>query len=270
MVQRILPILGFGVLGFSLVAGGGARDAFAQDLDAAAGLAPAVAFERTETPAAQDTPSVDPADIPPGPSTWRGAVTDSLRLLMVEHSTRIAFQAKTRRELGGPFIQDYLKSVKIPDTWNDGDGWLVNYVGHPIHGAAAGFVWLDHEDGAHDPAIGFSEEYWASRGRAFAWATVYSVQFEFGPLSEASIGNVGLRDNTTGWVDHVVTPVGALGFMVAEDALDRYFVTRIEGWTDNRFLRAAARIFFTPSRSLANAAQGRWPWYRAGRGLDGR
>ena len=47
---------------------------------------------------------------------------------------------------------------------------------------------------------------------------MYSFQFEFGPLSEASIGNVGLRPNTTGWVDHVITPVGALGFMVAEDA----------------------------------------------------
>lgn len=45
------------------------------------------------------------------------------------------------------------------------------------------------------------------------------VQFEFGPFSEASIGNVGLRPNTTGWVDHVVTPAGALGIMIAEDAL---------------------------------------------------
>src|SRR6186997_774273 len=50
----------------------------------------------------------------------------------------------------------------------------------------AGFIWLDHEDGAHDPKLGFSREYWASRSRAFAWATAYSIQFEFGPLSEAS------------------------------------------------------------------------------------
>lgn len=213
---------------------------------------------------------IDPADIAPAPSTWQGAITDSLRLLMIEHTTRIAFQAKTRRELGGPFMQDYLRSVKIPDTWNDGDGWAVNYVGHPIHGAAAGFIWLDHEDGAHDPALGFSREYWNSRTRAFAWATAYSLQFEFGPLSEASIGNVGLRHNTTGWVDHIVTPAGALGFMVAEDAVDRYFVTRIENWTSNRFLRAAARIGLNPSRALSNFAQGRWPWHRAGRELSVR
>lgn len=215
-----------------------------------------------------DSQHHNPADIRPTPSTWRGAVTDSLRLLMIEHMTRIAFQEKTRRELGGSFWQDYRRSVKWPKTWGDGDGWLVNYVGHPIHGAASGYVWLDHEDGAHDPAIGFSREYWSSRGRAAAWAMGYSLQFEFGPLSEASIGNVGLNERTTGWVDHVVTPVGALGFIVAEDALDRYLIVRIERWTSNRVLRAIARAALNPSRTLSNTAQGRLPWFRVGRPLS--
>ena len=209
----------------------------------------------------------DPSSLAPTASTLKGAIADSLRLLLIEHSTRIAFQEKTRQELGGPFFSDYVRSVKIPKTWEDGDSWGVNYIGHPIHGAAAGFIWLDHEDGAHDPRIGFSKEYWGSRGRATAWAAVYSYQFEFGPLSEASIGNVGLRPNTTGWVDHVVTPAGALGFMVAEDALDRYLIVRIESWTGNRFLRAAARMALNPSRTMSNAAQGRAPWARAARPL---
>ena len=117
------------------------------------------------------------------------------------------------------------------------------------------------------PKLGFSKEYWASRGRATAWAAVYSVQFEFGPFSEASIGNVGLNPNTTGWVDHVVTPAGALAFMVAEDALDRYLITKIESWTKNRVIRAAARITLNPSRTLSNAAQGRSPWARPVRPL---
>jgi hypothetical protein len=186
---------------------------------------------------------------------------------MIEHVTRIGFQEKTRRELGGPFFSDYVRSLKVPDTWDDGDSWAVNYLGHPIHGAASGFIWLDHEDGAHDPDLGFSKEYWASRGRATAWAAWYSLQFEFGPLSEASIGNVGLRPNTTGWVDHVVTPVGALGFMVAEDALDRYLITRIESWTENRVVRAVSRVALNPSRAMSNAAQGRAPWLRSVRPL---
>jgi hypothetical protein len=209
----------------------------------------------------------DASELTPAPSTWKGAVVDSLRLLLIEHSTRIMFQSKTRRELGGPFFRDYVRSVKTPDTWDDGDSWGVNYVGHPIHGAAAGFVWLDHEDGSHDPALGFSKAYWASRGRALAWAAAYSVQFEFGPLSEASIGNVGLHAGTTGWVDHVVTPVGAFAFMVAEDALDRHLIVRVESWTGNRVLRAIARSILNPSRTMSNAAQGRLPWFRAARPL---
>ena len=209
----------------------------------------------------------DASDIAPTRSTWKGAITDSLRLLMIEHVSRVAFQDKTRRELGGNFFGDYARSLRVPDTWGDGDSWRVNYVGHPIHGAAAGFIWLDHEDGAHDPDLGFSREYWASRARGTAWAAWYSLQFEVGPLSEASIGNVGLRRETAGWVDHVVTPVGALGFMVAEDAVDRHLVTRIESWTGNRVLRAVARMALNPSRTMSNAAQGRVPWYRTVRPL---
>jgi hypothetical protein len=209
----------------------------------------------------------DPSEVPPTRSTLKGAIEDSFRLLIIEHTTRIAFQQKTRSELDGPFFGDYFRSVKMPESWNDGDGWKVNYIGHPVHGAAAGFIWLDHEDGAHDPKIGFSKEYWASRGRATAWAAVYSIQFEFGPLSEASLGNVGLQPDTTGWVDHVITPAGALAFMVAEDAVDRYLITRIESWTRNGVIRAVARIGLNPSRSMSNAAQGRWPWARAVRPL---
>ena len=211
----------------------------------------------------------DTSLIPPVPSTWKGAFSDSLRLLAIEHGVRITFQEKTRRELSGPFVEDYIRSLKFPKQWEDGDSWLVNYIGHPIHGAASGFIWLDHEDGAHDPRIGFSWAYWASRGRAVAWAAGYSVQFEFGPLSEASIGNVGMKNETTGWVDHLVTPAGALAIIVAEDALDRYLILRIESWTRNPVLRGFARTLLNPSRTLSNTAQGRVPWARAGRSLRG-
>jgi hypothetical protein len=228
-------------------------------------------IEAQESATGVDPPAAaarDPGDLSPTSSTWKGAFTDSLRLLMVEHATRIAFQPKTRRELGGHFFEDYRRSLKMPTTWHDGDGPAVNYIGHPIHGAAAGFIWLDHESGSHDPRLGFSKAYWASRGRATAWSAAYSLQFEFGLLSEASIGNVGLHPNTTGWVDHVITPVGALAFMVAEDALDRYLITRIETWTSNQFLRVLARTVLNPSRTLSNGVQGRAPFYRAARPID--
>jgi hypothetical protein len=95
----------------------------------------------------------------------------------------------------------------------------------------------------------------------------YSLQFEIGPLSEASIGNVGMRPETTGWVDHVVTPAGALGLMVAEDALDRYSgrMGRERG-SATRVWRASLRLIFNPARTLSNAASGR----RRGTGTAGR
>jgi hypothetical protein len=207
-------------------------------------------------------------DFKSGTSTWKGALEDSLRLLTLEHTTRIVFQPKTRRELGGPFFSDYFHSLKVPRSWGDGDSWDINYIGHPIHGAAAGFIWLDHDRGANDSKLGFSKAYWASRSRALAWATAYSLQFEFGLMSEASIGNVGLRPNTTGWVDHIVTPAGAFAFMVAEDALDRHVITRIESWTSNGFVRALARMALNPSRTMSNTAEGRAPWSRPVRPLQ--
>ena len=198
-----------------------------------------------------------------------GAFTDSLKLLMLEHGSRVAFQDKTRRELDGPFWTDYRQSIRMPRQWEDSDAWWVNYIGHPIHGAAAGYIWFDHEPNA--PAdIGLNSAYWASRARATAWAAAYSLQFELGPLSEASIGNVGLHPETTGWVDHVVTPTGAFALIVAEDALDRFFVKWVERRTTNRFFRATLRLAFNPGRTLANTASGRLPWYRPGRPLAWR
>lgn len=195
------------------------------------------------------------------------AFTDSLRLLALEHGLRMGFQAKTRRELEGPFWGDYRRSLRAPAQWEDSDAWWVNYLGHPIHGAAAGYIWLEHERDAPSE-ISLDRGYWGSRGRAAAWAAGYSLQFEFGPLSEASIGNVGAQPETTGWVDHVVTPVGAFGLIVAEDALDRFLVKWIEGRTRNRVARATLRLLFNPGRTLSNSMSGHLPWYRQGRPLD--
>jgi hypothetical protein len=196
-----------------------------------------------------------------------GAFGDSLKLLLVEHSIRIAAQEKTRRELSGPFWDDYRRSVRVPHHWEDSDAWWVNYIGHPIHGAAAGYIWLDHDP--HAPVeISLSRRYWVTRAQSAAWIGVYSLQFEFGPLSEASIGNVGMRPETTGWVDHVVTPVGAFGLIVAEDALDRFFVKWVESRTTNRVARASLRLIFNPSRTFSNAVGGKLPWYRKDRSLS--
>jgi hypothetical protein len=199
----------------------------------------------------------------------RGAFADSLKQLMIEHAIRVGTQEKTRDALKGPFWSDYNDSLRVPKQWEDGDAWWVNYIGHPIHGAAAGYSWLDHDP--HAPAeISMRSRYWVTRAYALAWAAGYSAQFEFGPLSEASIGNVGKDPRTTGWVDHATTPVGAFGLIVAEDTLDRFFVKWVEKRTTNRTWRASLRMMFNPARTMANLTSGKRPWHRADRSLSWR
>jgi len=225
----------------------------------------AAAPTRAQTP----PPSGPSAPAPPESSrtNLKKVMTDSFRLLLIEHATRIAIQGKTRRELDGPFFSDYVRSVRAPQQWQDTDGFLVNYVGHPIHGAAAAFIWVEHSPESRQQQFALSADYFRSRWAPVIASAVYSIQFEIGLISEASIGNVGMRPETTGWVDYVMTPVGALGLMVGEDALDRV-MARIEARLQNRFGRMILRMVFSPSRAMSNFAMGRAPWHRDMRPID--
>jgi hypothetical protein len=224
-------------------------------------------FDEPQRPApAGQKPTEVGAQKAPVPA-WVTAMKHSLVLLAIEHGTRLALDSKTRNELSGPFFRDYIDSVHIPRDWDDGDSVAVNYVGHPIHGAAAGYLYRDAAGVRGSSRFGLSPSYWATMGKSTAFIGVYSLQFEFGPLSEASIGNVGRHPATRGWVDHVVTPVMGFALMAAEDALDRYFVLWFEDHVDNRAARATIRLLFNPARLMANLAQGRSPWYRPDRPL---
>jgi hypothetical protein len=66
-------------------------------------------------------------------------------------------------------------------------------------------------------------------------------------------------------VDLVVTPMGGLAVMIAEDALDRFVVRRFENWTQRRLLRVLVRGLLNPNRALANMLRGQVPWSRDNR-----
>jgi hypothetical protein len=104
-----------------------------------------------------------------------GAFGDSVKLLLIEHTIRIAAQEKTRHELGRPFWSDYRSSLRVPRQWEDSDAWWVNYIGHPIHGASAGYIWLDHDSNA-PYEISLSRRYWATRAQAAAWISASRVR----------------------------------------------------------------------------------------------
>lgn len=204
-----------------------------------------------------------------GSSGLTSAIGDSLVLLATQHLLRVSLEDKTRRELPGPFFTDYGRSLAMPRQWRDGDSALTNYLGHPIQGAAAGFIWVRH-DARAPSTFAMNADYFASRLRGMSFAAGYSAQFEIGPVSEASIGNVGLRRDTLGWVDHVVTPAGGLALMVGEDALDRFVIAKLERRVRSPVIRATARVLLNPARATANFAARQPPWQRADRPLRSR
>jgi hypothetical protein len=197
---------------------------------------------------------------------WKPALMQSGLMLASQHALRMV-QPKTRRELGGPFFSDYFESVSTIHTWNDSDSILTNYVGHPMMGAVAAYIQIFNDPRGR--CLQFersSGDYWRSRLKAMAWTAVYSAQYEIGPVSEASIGNVGLHPPTMAVVDLVVTPVGGLVVNVLEDYVDRRFISRWERGTSTgkaRFYRVA----LNPCRSLANLLRFERPSYRDTRPL---
>ncbi len=195
---------------------------------------------------------------------WRPALIQSGLFLSIQHSFRLATEEGTRAELRGPFFRDYLHSIHDVGGWGDGDPFIVNYVGHPMMGAVTGFIQTQNDARGRVAEFG-SEEYWHSRLRAMAWSAAFSLQFELGPLSEASIGNVGKKDGTMGMVDMVTTPTAGVALITLEDILDRYVVRRIEARTGNRIIRILARSVLNPDRSFANVMRFKYPWHRDNR-----
>lgn len=197
---------------------------------------------------------------------WKPALLQSSLFLGVQHGFRLATEPETRSGLKGPFFRDWGRSIRSVRGWTDGDPWVVNYVGHPMMGAVSGYIQVQNDPEYRRARFGLSERYWKSRLRALAFSTLYITQFELGPVSEASIGNVQLRPPENGACDLAVTPTFGLAWQIAEDALDRLLVRRIESATDAAWLRIVARGVLNPARSFANLLRWKVPWYRDDRG----
>ena len=86
-----------------------------------------------------------------------------------------------------------------------------------------------------------------------------------GPLSEASLGKIQSRHPQQGLVDHVITPAVGLGWMIAEDAIDRYVIERLEARFPNPYVRVFLRGALNPTRSFANVMRFATPWRRENR-----
>ena len=208
--------------------------------------------------------------IVPRHTQWSKVAEQSSYFLTAQHLFRL-LQPKTRKMLGGPFFADYVDSVEGIHGWGDGDGPITNYLMHPGEGAVSSFIYLQNSPARQlefDPGSG---EYWRSRLKGMAFAAVYSTQFEIGPYSEASIGNVGKRPGTSGYVDFVMTPVGGFALTVAEDAVDRQWIRPMENNPNRGAMRIRiARSLMNPNRAIANLLRGKAPWFRDSRPMPHR
>jgi hypothetical protein len=223
---------------------------------------------------------------------WKPMLLQSLEFTVFNHAWRAAWDPGLRYLIAHkPFWHDYGVSLTDyhMDHWSDGDDFVVNDVGHPLEGAVFGRLFLQNDPKSF-VEIGRNNAYWKTRLQSLAWMTLWSTQFEIGPLSETDIGNqggyyysigcgtakaclttppysagankytgLGGVTNNTGWTDFIVTPVLGLGWVVAEDTIDRYIVTpvarehRIIG---GRILRSALE----PTRSMGALFAGKFPW----------
>lgn len=217
---------------------------------------------------------------------WKGLFLQSFEFNALENTFRILSDNQLRAlTVNKPFWHDYVASVKQFNMrrWNDGDDFLVNYVGHPLQGAVGAF--LEIQNSPTQSRIRWNEPgYWGSRFRAFLWTTAYSTHSEISPIGEAGLGNeggftydircdlhcnpvqipyTGKYTNNTGWVDFIVTPSIGMLWVFAEDFIDKDISDRIaDHAAPNATYPKIIRGALNPSRTFTNLLRGRNPWYR--------
>jgi hypothetical protein len=218
---------------------------------------------------------------------WGRALLESFELLSIEQAYVVHDEWKwvggNSSENGIPFNhywRDYKQSLAswVHSGWNDGDPNIYGYVGHPIQGVAASYIYLQNDPKSEKLEFSKTKQYWRSRLKATIWNAVYSTQWNIGPISEATVekygtlhrdfwnrGNNQWRWTSMGQIDLVMTPVGGFGWLVGEDILDKFIARRVEGATRNRFLIDATRCGLDPIRAGTNLLHGKRPWYRASR-----
>lgn len=216
---------------------------------------------------------------------WKGLLWQSFAFFGVENSFRLMTDPYFRHLTADkPFWHDYIASLKQWNMgrWNDGDDFLVAYVGHPMQGSVTEFIEIQNDP--HDRFLEISSDraYWTSRFKSFLWATAYSTDQKVGPLGESALGSEGgytypigcpapcpsyqpglyKVTNNTGWVKLVTTPVVGTLWTMAEDFLDRYVSDRVQGDNMEANFPKILRGSLNPSRTMANGLQGHKPWYR--------
>ena len=208
---------------------------------------------------------------------WRQMTTETVAFMAMQHWMNVSTY---QGHLKGPFFKNWFSSVSKQrfSVWTDGDPYIVDYVGHPMSGATYARTFIQNDPKGASLEFGKNKAYWKSRLKGMGWAAFWSTQWEIGPMSEASFGNLGSFNytntttgrytNGTGLTDYIATPVGGTIWVVGEDAMDKYVTKRL----DQKFKNPVGLMgisVLTPTRSLANLLRFKAPWYRESRHVGG-
>ena len=195
---------------------------------------------------------------------WGPALAQSFFAFSIAHAERYSTELGTREATSGAIWKDYARDVQALHGWDDGDGFKSSYIAHPMEGAMAGYIERQNDPKYRSVEFGVSQRYWTSVMRSLAFSTAYNIAWSAGPYGEAGLGNVDLHA-PPGLVDIVGSEVMGTGWMIGEDAIDRYLIKRIENKYQNVAVRAFARGMLNPIRSYANILRFKKPWYRDSR-----
>jgi hypothetical protein len=220
---------------------------------------------------------------PAGGIHWGSLVRQWWLFIAIEHTERILQESKTREQLSGPFFHDWISTVSMYrfDRWDDNDKFITSNLGHPAQGAIVAAIFWQNDDHVRFSDQDFrSAPYRHALLQAFAFVTIDAVQWKLGPVSEASIGNVGLPVRSwdrnckalnipcvprTGMNDLVLNEVGGIAMTIGFQWFDKHVQKRIEKHVQSRALIDTTRIFTYPPQSVANIVRFRRPWYRDNR-----
>jgi hypothetical protein len=249
---------------------------------------PSVQFDADEAPAQNPERQKHPAnprafviERPKG-IHWVSLISQWWLVICFQQTERVVMEAKTRSQLKGKFFHEWFSDVAQYryGLWNDGDKFFTSYLGHPLQGAVMeGIFWQNNDRVRFTEQDFHSAAYRKALLQAFAFAAVDAVQWKLGPVSEASIGHVGLPPHwwdtayfcnlshaychpRTGLNDLVMDEVGGTALTIGFQWMDKHFQKPLENRIRSKILIDTMRIFTNPPQSLANFSRFRTPWYR--------
>ena len=183
---------------------------------------------------------------------WRPVLSESLLFLTAQHLARFV-EDKTAKRLGGPFVNDWFDSVRSLNRFSDGGKITTNWVAHPMMGSVATHILGQNDPEYLENKVGSGDRYWRAKGKQFLFATVYSIQFEIGPLSESSLGNIHQAG-----IDFVLTSSLGTLWSVGEDLAAQHVLRPMRA-THPKWANTLT-VLLNPTRAFANVLAFKRPW----------